>query len=210
MTTLPPSALWPIRDDRTLSAYAKLAYAMLWTRQPDIRPSMPTLAADMHVSVRCAQNAVRELKAAGLLTTVPRFTEAGDPDANQFRLRALEGGAPHAPGSGTSCTTGGARPAPKDSNSKTASEGRNTLASRRARPAVTRAEDQIELVKQAVAEAYWDTREVEDEEALDVWARFVTDRKTSTPLAAPVKYLAGIFESFESWDGVLSNTPERE
>ena len=58
--------------------------------------------------------------------------------------------------------------------------------------------------------AGWDIREVEDEDALDVWARFVTDRKTAVPLADPVKYLAGIFASFVSLDGVLSNTPERD
>lgn len=211
MTRQAPSALWALRDDRSLSAYAKLAYAMLWTRLPDARPSMATLAADMGASLNSAKRGVRELEAAGLLKRLPRLTTEGDSDTNRYELMPVIGRSPQAPPPGLTGLTGTAPQAPKDINSKTASEGREkSLASRRARPAVTRPEDQIELVKQAVAEAYWDTREVEDEDALDVWARFLGDRVTTSPVAAPVKYLAGIFESFESWDGVLSNTPERE
>lgn len=209
MTRQSPSALWALRDDRALSAYAKLAYTMLWTRLPDARPSMATLAADMSASLNSAKRAVRELEDAGLLKRIPRLTSEGDSDANRYELLPVIGRSPQAPPPGLTGPTGTAQQAPKDSNLKKASEGRNTLGSRRARPAVTRA-DQIEIVKLAAAEECWDTREIEDEDALDVWARFVDERVTSVPVAAPVKYLAGIFASFVSWDGVRSNTPERE
>lgn len=209
MTRQSPSALWALRDDRSLSEHAKMAYVMLWTRLPDARPSMATLAGDMSASLNTAKRAVRELECAGLLKRLPRVTADGDSDTNRYELLPVMGGSPEAPPPGLTGLTGTAPQAPKDSNPKKASEGRNTLGSRRARPAVTRAEDQIEIVRQAAAEACWDTREIEDEDALDVWARFVADRKTEVPLAAPVKYLAGIFASFVSWDGVLSNTPER-
>ena len=210
MTRLPQSVLWDLRDDRTLGKYAKLAYLMLWTRLPDARPSMAKLAADMGVSVRTARDAVRELERAGILKTLPRVSEQGDADTNRYELTGILGAATGAEPPGATCRTGAAAGAAKDSNPKNESEGRKSRAAWLARPAVSRASDQIELVRQAVAMAGWDIREVEDEDALDVWARFVTDRKTAVPLADPVKYLAGIFASFVSLDGVLSNTPERD
>jgi DNA-binding transcriptional MocR family regulator len=80
-----------MRDDRKLSAYAKPAWLMLWSRQPDIRPSMRLLAADMRVSRRTAHKAVRELESAGLVKVATRESAAGDPDTNEYVVVAPEG-----------------------------------------------------------------------------------------------------------------------
>ena len=211
MTRLPQSALWAIRDDRTLSAYAKSAYVMLWTRGKDAHPSLQTLGGDMGTSRATAKRAVQELERAGLAKRIPRLKVKGDSDSNRYELLPVpEGWGQRDPTPGHTDPTGGVSQTPEDRTLKQESEGRKSRASRLARPAVSRAADQIELVRQAVALAGWDMRELEDEDALDVWDRFVTQRKAAAPLADPVKYLAGIFASFVSLDGVLSNTPERE
>ena len=205
MTRLPQSALWAIRDDRTLSEHAKIAYVMLWTRGKDAHPSMQTLGADMGASRATAKRAVQELERAGLAKRIPRMKAKGDQDSNSYELLPVpEGWGQRDPTPAHTDPTGGVRQSHKDRTLKQESEGRNTLASRLAPTA------QIESVRLAVTEAGWDRREVEDDDALDVWARFITDRKTTVPVADVVKYLAGIFASFVSWDGVLSNTPERD
>jgi Helix-turn-helix domain len=59
--------LWAIRDNRTLSAHAKLAWFILLSRQPNCWPSLRTLAADMRVSKPTAIKAVRDLQKAGIV-----------------------------------------------------------------------------------------------------------------------------------------------
>jgi Helix-turn-helix domain len=78
--------LWAIRDSRTLSAHAKLAWFILWSRQPNAWPSVRTLAADMSVARRTAHKAVHELEQAGLVKVMPRETPAGDADTNLYVL----------------------------------------------------------------------------------------------------------------------------
>ena len=152
MSGLPRSALWPIRDDRWLSAYAKLAYYTLWTRQPDIHPSMKTLGADMGCSERSAQRAVRELESAGLLKVASRTTAKGDPDSNQFLLMPM-GGASQSPPpvSGTPPPVSGSHP--KTASSSKQVKGENSRASRRARPAVSR-DDRIHYTRRAITISY--------------------------------------------------------
>jgi hypothetical protein len=94
--------------------------------------------------------------------------------------------------------------------------GDKSRVSRPARPAVERTEDeQIAIVRRAVEDCGWDNRELNDEYALDIYARFITERKSGPP-RNPVAYLysakngTGIFASFDSLDGVMSNTPERD
>jgi hypothetical protein len=81
--------LWAIRDDRALSAHAKLAWFILLSRQPNCWPSLRTLAADMRVSKPTAIKAVRDLQKAGIVKILSRVTAAGDADTN---LYVLEGG----------------------------------------------------------------------------------------------------------------------
>ena len=210
MTSLPPSVLWAVRDDRTLSAHAKLAYLMLWLRRPDIHPSMQTIAGDMGASESTARRAVQELQRAGAVKVIERWTDAGDRDSNGYELEPLgvvsEGH--HPPVTGTPPVVSEGHP--KTATSSKQVKGENSRASRRARPAVERDDDKIAKVQRAVILRGWVLAELDDERALDTWARFVTDRKTTAPIKDYVKYLTGIFDSFDSLDGVLSNTGERE
>lgn len=207
---IPVSALWAIRDDRTLSEHAKLAYIMLWTRGANAHPAVATLAADMGVSPSTARRAIRDLKKHGAISVVARKTAAGDADSNQYEVLPLPGPVTQTGPPGSETGGGAVTETPKDRNHKTQSEGRNTLASRRARPAVTRDEDRIATVQAAVIAAGWPLSELYDEDALDIWDRFISQRRTSVPVADPVRFLSEIFESFVSLDGVLSNTPERD
>jgi hypothetical protein len=58
--------------------------------------------------------------------------------------------------------------------------------------------------------------DLNDEDALDIWARFIGERQTTKPVKDPVAFFystrnnTGVFSTFEYLDGVLSNTPERE
>ena len=187
---------------------------MLWTRQPDAHPSMKTLAADMSVALSTAHKAVRELQRAHLVKVLPRVTAKGDPDSNQFELTPLrEAGYPRTPdGGGVMRETD-----PKNGTRSTEPKGDKSQASRLARPAVTRSDDdKIAIVRKAVHDCGWDVRALEDDDALDIYARFITERVTTTPVGDEVAYLysaktgRGIFASFDSIDGVMSNTPERD
>ena len=76
-----------IRDARGITMGAKCALYSLHSREPNIFPSMKTLAADMCTSLPTAKRAVRELKRLGYLRVTPRIaqtnlysiTVAGDP-----------------------------------------------------------------------------------------------------------------------------------
>lgn len=196
MSRIPPSGLWAVRDCRVLSEHAKIAYFILWTRQPDIRPSNQTLADDMGVSKSTAKAAVRELEAAGLLRRVPRLTVKGDSDANIYVLAQVpEGWGVTRPTPVAERPTGGASPDPKDSNQKPGSEGRKSQASRRARPAVAREypdPQKVAFTREAVAEVYGsdEEQEMSDGQAWQLWDRLVGDRSPKRPVA----YLTKIFE----------------
>jgi hypothetical protein len=187
------SVAWDVRDNRGLSAYAKLAYLMLWSRMPNIHPSMRTLAGDMGVSVRTAHKAVRELEAAGALKTSARMTERGDPDSNEFTLLPLSG-LGHAGDAGGSCTTDttpSAGDAPEVTNYKTPTEGpKRRQGSRRAQPAVSR-DEAIHFTREAVACEYGrsEADELSDERALGLWEHLVGDNSPRDPMA----YLGKIF-----------------
>ena len=188
MTTKRKGVLWEIRDDRTLSEHAKIAYLMLWSRGEDIRPSMRTLAGDMGVTTRTAHKAVRELEAAGLVKITTRRTAKGDPDTNSYRLLPVSG-LGHARDAPPPCTedmTPPAPGAPEDSNYKTESEGRKSLASRRAQPAATReisASQKIAFVREAVASVYVDDEDMSDGQALQLWYNLAEDRHPVKPVA---------------------------
>ena len=62
-----------IRDARGITGKAKNALHSLNSRQPNIFPSMKTLAADMGVSLSTAHRAVRELEQAGYVRVTPRI-----------------------------------------------------------------------------------------------------------------------------------------
>ena len=76
-----------IRDVRGITPNAKFAMFLLHSREPNIFPSMKTLAADMGSSIPTAKRAVRELKRAGYVQVTHRIgqtnlysiTVAGDP-----------------------------------------------------------------------------------------------------------------------------------
>jgi hypothetical protein len=77
--------------DADISALAVRLYAAL-RRYADQRtmhahPSRKTLATRLKVkSIRTVDGAIDELKSIGALSTFPRFTPAGDPDSNGYRL----------------------------------------------------------------------------------------------------------------------------
>jgi hypothetical protein len=108
--------------DRTLSASAKLVYAVLCTYADTGRrtcfPSVKTVAGDAGCSERKVRYALSELVSRGYLERNPRFGDDGGQRANIFRIvghrsgknaATAEGAAPHA---GRDCTTcrGGAAP----------------------------------------------------------------------------------------------------
>ena len=205
------AVVWSIREDRTLSEHAKIAYLMLWSRGKTIWPSLATLGGDMGASRATAKRAIQELEAAGLVKKIPRMRASGSHDSNAYELLPIpQGWGLSDPTSGHQDPTPGVRQTHKDRNPKDESEGRNTRASRRARPAVERDEDKIAIVQRATIIRGWPLADLEDEDALNIYARFITDRKSPVPLKDPVSYLAEIFESFDSLDGVLSNTGERD
>jgi hypothetical protein len=90
------------------------------------------------------------------------------------------------------------------------------VASRRARPAAERDVDKIAIVQRAVIIRGWSLSELDDEDALNIWARFIGERITDKPVMDPVAFFysakkgTGVFSTFEYLDGVLANTPERE
>jgi hypothetical protein len=169
---------------------------MLWTRLPDARPSMATLAADMSASLNSAKRAVRELEAAGLIKRIHRLAAEGDSDTNRFELMPVLGRSPEAPPPGLTGLTGTAPQAPKDSNTKTASEGREkSQGSRRARPAVSRelsALQKVQFVREAAADVYGsdEAQEISDGQALQLWWNLASDER---PPAKPVAYFTKIF-----------------
>ena len=81
-----------VRDNRTLSEHAKIAYLMVWSRLPAVHPSVPRLAEDMGASESTARRAVAELVKANLVKIVPRLTDCGDSDTNGYGLAPLTGG----------------------------------------------------------------------------------------------------------------------
>jgi hypothetical protein len=186
------SVLWDLRDNRTLSAYAKLAYVMLWSREPDIRPSMQTLAGDMGTSKATAKRAVRELEDAGLLKRIGRLTVKGDADTNQFELVPLrDGWVQTDPTQGQTDPTGGITRTPEVSNTKTVSEGpENRQGSRRAQPAVSR-DGKIAHMRRAVLIYYSadEAKDLTDGECAGLWDHLVEDRTPRDPVA----YLGKIF-----------------
>lgn len=207
MSRVPQSALWVIRDARCLSEHAKCAYVMLWTRQPDIRPSMKTLGLDMGASHATAKRAVAELEAHGLLKRIGRVKAKGDNDSNIYQLSAPPPGWGH-----TDPTSGHTDPTPrvtvtrKDSNVKLESEGSKRQGSRRAHPAAARElsdPQKIEVVRQAVAEVYGtdDATEMSDGQAWQLWDHLVEGRRPSKPLA----YFTKIFEETPYLDTHLAN-----
>jgi hypothetical protein len=196
--------LWPLRDDRTLSAYAKLAYYTLWTRLPEIHPSMRTLASDMAVAVSTAHKAVRELESAGLVKVLPRVTELGDPDSNQFVLTPLRV-------TDDPSTPNGRPPLrdtdPKNASSRTEVKGENSRASRHARPALSRGE-MLHSVRRAVMLSYSadEAEELTDGQAVALWLLLINNRRP----ADPVKYLCKIFEETPYLDTHLANAGTEE
>jgi hypothetical protein len=74
----------------------------------------------------------------------------------------------------------------------------------------------ISIIVKAATLRGWVSDEIDDEDALDVWARFIGGRKDTRPIRDYIKYFyspandTGVFATFEYWDGVLSNTPDRE
>lgn len=196
--------LWPIRDDRTLSEHAKIAYLMLWLRGQDIHPSMRTLARDMSVSATTATRAIRELQDAGLVKVLPRVTELGDPDSNQFILTPpREAGYPRSPGEG-----GVGRVAtPKNGSGSKKVKGEDSQASRRARPAVTR-DEMIATVRRSVMLSYdpADEQDLLDGQAVALWYLLVGSRQP----ADPVKYLCKIFRETPYLDTHLANAGTEE
>jgi hypothetical protein len=118
-------------------------------------------------------------------------------------------------GRSVSGTSSSSTPVPQHSE-RLGSSQMSLVASRRARPAVERDEDKIAIVQRAVILRGWDLAELEDEAALDIWARFIGERKTAKPVNDPVAFFysakagTGVFSTFEYLDGVLANTPARE
>ena len=202
MTTKRKGVLWDIRDDRTLSEHAKIAYLMLWSRGEDIRPSLSTLAADMGASLNTAKRAVRELEAAGLLKRIHRMSPDGDSDTNRYELMPVIGRSSQALPPGLTGLTGGVSQAPKDSNWKTRSEGRKSQGSRRARPAETR-EEKITLTRIAVAEIYGDDEEqdLSDGKCEGLWGLLIGDCRPRNPVA----YLSKIFTETPDLNTHLAN-----
>ena len=201
-----PAVLWPIREDRSLSAYAKLAYAMLWTRLPDAHPSMQTLADDMSVSVSTAHRAVRELQAAGLVKVVPRATALGDPDSNLYDLTPLSHRQdPPVPQTGPPLSVGH----PNNGSSTTELKGAKALASRRARPAAGR-DEIIATIRRAVSICYGEYEASEqnltDGQAVALHYLLINNR---TP-QDPVRYLMKIFTDTPDLDTHLANAGTEE
>jgi len=169
----------------------------------------------MRRSLRCAREAVHELERHGWLKVTYRVTAQGDPDVSEYEITAPgeSGTADTAAGVGHILPEGTAISAAKDSNLKTARlKGESRSASRHARAAsrasTSTTTDKIASVRRAVIITYLpgDNESLDDEEALDIWARFIGERF----IQDPVNYLCRIFEDFPSLDGVLSNTPERD
>lgn len=223
MRDLDLSDLWAIRDDRTLSEHAKSAYIMLWLRQPDVYPSIPTLAGDMSVSDRTAQNACRELEQAGLLEITRVRHPTGGNSTNRYRLlSATPGASPAPPGaspappSRITCTTPGASPAPeannlKLNNLKLTSEAKDGLPAGSSRKRLDPTSERpwiVNHVQNAVLAVYgWDQAlDLDHDRAVDLWVRFVADRSPADPVA----YLSKIFADAESIDVLLSNAPFTE
>jgi hypothetical protein len=200
-------ALWAVRDDRSLSAHAKLAYLMLWSRRPDIRPSIPTLAADMGVAESTARRAVQELQAAGVIKVTERWTADGDRDSNGYQLMPLgvvsEG---HHPGfTGTPPVVSEGHP--KTTTSSRQVKGSKERASRRARPAVSR-DDKIQLVRRAVILSYTpaEYQELSDGQAVALWYLLISNRRPKDPVA----YLMKIFTETPYLDTHLANAGTEE
>lgn len=209
MSRLSVSVLRDLRDDRTLSAQAKSAYVMLWLRQPNIYPSMQTLAGDIGASESTARRAVQELQAAGLVKVIERWTEARDRDSNGYQLLPLgvvsEGH--HPPVRETPPVVSGGHP--KTATSSAQAKGENRLASRRARPAAERA-DKIAFVRRAVMISYSaqdaDEDNLTDSQAVALWYLLVSDRDPKDPVA----YLCKIFEDTPYLDTHLANAGTEE
>lgn len=186
------NSLWEVRDNRGLSAYAKLAYVMLAARLPNVHPSLALLAEDMGVSRATAKRAVRELEAAGLVRSVARTTAAGDADSNSYELNPAAfragGGVTQTPprvtqtrGSGPTDPRVGSERPPKitreDLKVSRQPSGPSDMASRRARPAVGRAlemtnDDMVYIVRVAVEQRGWQDQPLTDEDAVTIYHGF--------------------------------------
>jgi hypothetical protein len=87
MVKTPDEMLWAIRDDRTLSKNAKLAWVMLLSRGPDCRPSLRTVAEDCGVSRNTLKEALGELEDAGWLKRSASTTDLGDSDTYSYVIK---------------------------------------------------------------------------------------------------------------------------
>lgn len=65
--------------------------------------------------------------------------------------------------------------------------------------------DKIAIVREAVTWTYGsdDCETISDDDARDIWARFISDR---TDVAKPFNFLTRIFEDFPHVEGILANT----
>lgn len=103
-------------DQKVPDAESKLLLLVLANYTNHINeawPSISTLAEECMLSERTIQYRLAELEKSKIITITKRKTGIGDSDTNFYVLNApVRGGAPHAPGGCTPCTTGGAPHAP--------------------------------------------------------------------------------------------------
>ena len=208
MAANPVSDVWALRENTALSEHAKIAYLMLWSRGKDIRPSMRTLAANMSTSVRTARNAVRELETAGLLKTATRMSRAGDNDTNQYDLLPVLGEASPAAPEALNAEPGTAPRAGKERTIKDKSEGRNSLASRRAPQKVTRGYV-IKSIRSALETSYLavEYEDLTDSQIMALWYAYTP---AAEPPAHPVAYFCKIFGDAPSLDTLLAKSGDED
>jgi predicted ArsR family transcriptional regulator len=81
--------LCAVRDNRTLSTSAKLAYATLALYEPGEHPSVTDIAAAMSVSRTTALKALRDLEAARAIRVTGRRKGRGSREVNTYELLSL-------------------------------------------------------------------------------------------------------------------------
>jgi hypothetical protein len=194
-----------------------LALRLDWTSGEGFA-STRQLAADARASKSTVLRATDWARQAGLLKEVKRGHRLGDGRTRATEWALISQGVSSdtlktvvkVSAEQSQGVTGVPHQEPVPPSRPVGSSPKSMVASRRARPAVERDEDKIAIVQAATIRRGWPLADLEDEDALNIYARFITDRKTAVPLADLVAYLAEIFESFDSLDGLLSNTPERD
>jgi hypothetical protein len=200
-----------IRDSR-LSRFARSCLIEILSSSPGWRSTADDLwrraqaTTDRRGEGRAVyRRAFREMESAGYLTR----TRAQDPDGTwhtvlHFRAVPLSADAESSQviptdqkpvvGSPVVGQPVVNREVPPQRNYRSGSTELSVVASRRAQPAVTRDtenytdEQKIAAVQRAVIIRGWDVRELDDEEALDIWAKFIGERKTTKPVKDPVAF----------------------